>query len=198
MRALEQLNYLSALSDEGDLTDIGSMMAEFPLDPQLGKMLIASPQYGCSNDIIALVAVLSVPNIFVRPNESRQAADAAKAQFAHQDGDHLTLLNAFHAFKENGEDTNWCYQNFLNFRALKSAESVRMQLQRIMERFKLPLNSVPFNDVDGGKAFYTAIRKALASGFFMQVAHLEKNGHYLTCKDNQVLVFFLVATSLIA
>ncbi len=190
MRALEQLNYLGALSDEGDLTDIGSMMAELPVDPQLGKMIIGSPQYGCSNDIISMVAVLSVPNIFVRPNESRKQADEAKAQFAHPDGDHLTLLNAFYAFKENGEDTNWCYQNFLNFRALKQAESVRMQLQRIIERFKLPLNSVAFNEVDGGKAYYTAIRKAMTAGFFMQVAHLEKNGHYLTVKDNQVTHLF--------
>ena len=44
MRALELLNYLGALDDEGELTELGSMMAEFPLDPQLAKMLLYSPQ----------------------------------------------------------------------------------------------------------------------------------------------------------
>lgn len=42
MRALEQLNYLGALDDEGELTQIGHQMSEFPLDPQLSKMLITS------------------------------------------------------------------------------------------------------------------------------------------------------------
>jgi len=50
MRALELLNYLEALDDEGNLTEVGSMMAEFPLDPQLSNMLIASPKYNCSNE----------------------------------------------------------------------------------------------------------------------------------------------------
>ena len=44
MRALELLNYLGALDDDGNLTELGSMMAEFPLDPQLAKMLLYSPQ----------------------------------------------------------------------------------------------------------------------------------------------------------
>jgi pre-mRNA-splicing factor ATP-dependent RNA helicase DHX15/PRP43 len=48
MRALEMLNYLGAIDDDGALTDVGAMMAEFPLDPQLSKTLIASPQFSCA------------------------------------------------------------------------------------------------------------------------------------------------------
>ena len=59
MRALELLNYLSALDDDGNLTEIGSTMAEFPLDPQLAKMLVISPHYNCSNEILTIVAMLS-------------------------------------------------------------------------------------------------------------------------------------------
>lgn len=43
-------------------------------------------------------------------------------------GDHLTLLNVYHAYKQNKEATDWCYDNFLNHRALKAADSVRGQL----------------------------------------------------------------------
>ncbi len=69
MRALELLNYLGALDDEGELTQIGAIMAEFPLDPQLSKMLVAAPQFRCSNEIVSIAAMLSVPNVFVRPRE---------------------------------------------------------------------------------------------------------------------------------
>jgi pre-mRNA-splicing factor ATP-dependent RNA helicase DHX15/PRP43 len=59
MRALELLNYLAALDDEGDLTALGTMMADFPLDPQLSKLLISSPEFECSNEILTIVSMLS-------------------------------------------------------------------------------------------------------------------------------------------
>lgn len=90
MRALELLNYLNAIDDNGDLTELGSLMAEFPLDPQLARMLIASTDLRCSNEILSITAMLSVPQCFVRPNECKREADDAKARFAHVDGDHLT------------------------------------------------------------------------------------------------------------
>jgi len=183
MRALELLNYLAALDDDGELTELGSMMAEFPLDPQLAKMLIASCDYQCSNEILSVTAMLSVPQCFVRPTEVKKAADEAKMRFAHIDGDHLTLLNVYHAFKQNHEEPQWCYDNFVNYRSLKNADNVRSQLQRIMDRFSLRKSSTDF----ASREYYVNIRKALVSGFFMQVAHLERTGHYLTVKDNQVV-----------
>ncbi|XP_066927052.1 putative pre-mRNA-splicing factor ATP-dependent RNA helicase PRP1 [Clytia hemisphaerica] len=183
MRALELLNYLDALNDDGDLTELGSMMAEFPLDPQLAKMVIASTDHNCSNEALSIVAMLSVQQVFQRPNEAKKAADEAKMKFAHIDGDHLTLLNVYHAFKQNHEETQWCYDNFLNNRSLKSADNVRQQLARIMDRFNLKRTSTEFNS----REYYVNIRKSLVTGFFMQIAHLERTGHYLTVKDNQVV-----------
>ncbi|RXM30870.1 Pre-mRNA-splicing factor ATP-dependent RNA helicase DHX15 [Acipenser ruthenus] len=142
MRALELLNYLAALNDDGDLTELGSMMAEFPLDPQLAKMVIASCEFNCSNEILSITAMLS---------------------------DH--------------ESVQWCYDNFINYRSLMSADNVRQQLSRIMDRFNLPRRSTEFTSRD----YYINIRRALVTGFFMQIAHLERTGHYLTVKDNQVV-----------
>lgn len=85
------------------------------------------------------------------------------------------------------EDPSWCYENFINQRALKSADNVRQQLVRIMARFNLKLCSTDFNSRD----YYINIRKAMLAGYFMQVAHLERTGHYLTVKDNQVYLLFL-------
>lgn len=183
MRALELLNYLEAIDDNGELTQLGSIMSEFPLDPQLAKMLVASTDLTCSNEILSITAMLSVPQCFVRPNELKKQADEAKARFAHIDGDHLTLLNVYHAFKQNREDPQWCYDNFINYRALKNADDVRAQLVKIMDKFNLRRVSTDFNSRD----YYINIRKALVAGFFMQVAHLERSGHYVTVKDNQLV-----------
>ena len=70
------------------------------MDPQLSKMLICSPDYNCSEEIVNIVASMSVPQIFLRPRESAKAADEAKAQFVDVTSDHITLLNAFAAYEE--------------------------------------------------------------------------------------------------
>ena len=181
MRALELLNYLGALDDDGNLTQVGTVMSEFPLDPQLAKMVCVSPQFKCANEILTITAMLSVPNPFIRPRDQQKEADDAKAQFSHVEGDHLTLLNAYHAFKQNGEDSQWAWNNYLNFRAMKSADNVRSQLMRIANRYNMNLQSTEFTSRD----YYLNIRKAILSGYFMQVAHLERKGSYLTVKDNQ-------------
>lgn len=193
MRALELLNYLAAFDDEGRLTPLGEVMAEFPLDPQLAKMLIVSPEFRCSNEILSIAAMLSVPNVFMRPNSASQraAAESAHQEFAHPDGDHLTLLNVYHAFKNNSYDmksgSQWCWENYLSHRSLVQADNVRQQLQRTMERFNLDLVSLPFED----KRYYSNIRQAIACGFFMQVAYKTggtgKRSTYQTIKDNQIV-----------
>ncbi|KAG1883757.1 P-loop containing nucleoside triphosphate hydrolase protein [Suillus subluteus] len=183
MRALELLNYLAALDDDGNLTALGSIMAEFPLDPQLSKMLISSPEFKCSNEILTITAMLSVPNVWLRPNNQRKEADLAKAQLTVPDGDHLTLLNVYNNYNQNQYDKNWTWNNYLSARALMQADNVREQLKRTMERFEVELISV-----QDQKKMYLAIRQALCCGFFMQVAHKEgEKGNYMTVKDNQVV-----------
>ena len=186
MRALEELNYLACLDDDGNLTQLGRLASEFPLDPALAVMLISSPEFYCSNEILSITALLSVPQVFVRPASQRKRADEMKNLFAHPDGDHLTLLNVYHAFKGAEAQENpkqWCHDHFLSMRSLQSADNVRLQLLRIMERSELEMVSTPFED----KRYYENIRRALCTGFFMQVAKKETQGknQYMTIKDNQ-------------
>ena len=69
-------------------------------------------------------------------------------------------------FTIDREDNQWCYDNFVSYRSLKSADNVREQLSRIMDRFNLRRTSTEFTSKD----YYLNIRKALVSGFFMQVS----------------------------
>ncbi|KAI6084224.1 P-loop containing nucleoside triphosphate hydrolase protein [Hypoxylon rubiginosum] len=196
MRALEELNYLACLDDEGELTPLGGLASEFPLDPALAVMLISSPEFYCSNEMLSITALLSVPQIFVRPANKRREADEMKNLFRHSDGDHLTMLNVYHAFKavaNRGDDVrDWCHKHYLSFRHLSSADNVRAQLKRIMETQGLELISTDFND----KNYYTNIRRALVSGFFMQVAKKENNKVYRTLKDNNQQVMLHPSTVL--
>ena len=188
MRALEELNYLQCLSDEGDLTALGRLASQFPLDPMLAVMLIGSPEYSCSEEILTIVAMLSVPNVFVRPALARKRADEAKLSFAQADGDHLTLINVYEAFispeaSEIGTH-KWCRDNFLSYRSLTSAKNVRNQLQRLMQKYDLQLIS-QYNQVSEFE-YWENVKKALVAGFFMQVAKKKLgNKGYLTVKDNQ-------------
>ena len=80
-----------------------------------------------------------------------------------------------------GDNQQWCWDNFIQFRSMKSADDVRIQLARLMDQYKLRRVSTDFKSRD----YYINIRKSLTAGFFMQVAHLERSGNYLTIKDNQ-------------
>lgn len=190
MRALEELNYLACLDDDGELTTLGSLASEFPLDPSLAVMLISSPEFYCSNEVLSITSLLSVPQIFVRPANNRKRADEMKSHFSHPDGDHLTMLNAYHAYKGQAASDptsakQWCHEHFLSFRHLSSADSVRTQLKRIMETNGLDLLSTPFED----KNYYNNIRRSLLAGFFMQVAMKESSGKlYRTVKDDQAVL----------
>lgn len=185
MRALEELNYLACMDDNGDLTALGTLVSHFPLDPALAVMLISSPEFRCTSEILSITALLSVPQIFNRPVSQRKRADEMKALFAHPDGDHLTLLNAYHAFKgpdAQADPKKWCHEHFLSHRSLTSAQDVRNQLQRIMETHEIEFLNTPFENKD----YWINIRKALVTGFFMQIAKKEGTSKtYLTVKDNQ-------------
>lgn len=186
MRGLEEANYLACLDDDGELTALGKLASKFPLDPQLAVMLISSPELHCSNEILSLAALLSVPPIFVRPATAQRHADRARILFSNPYGEHLTILNAYHAYCSPEAQENlkhWCRDHFLNFEALQLADKARRELQLIMKKEQIDLISTPFED----KAYYTNIRRALVTGFFMQVTKkaVGQANVYITVKDSQ-------------
>jgi pre-mRNA-splicing factor ATP-dependent RNA helicase DHX38/PRP16 len=90
-----QLWILGALDNTGSLTELGRKMVEFPLDPPLSKMLIISEKFNCTDEILTIVSMLSVPAIFFRPKDREVESDAAREKFMVSESDHLTLLHVF-------------------------------------------------------------------------------------------------------
>eukprot|EP00854_Cymbomonas_tetramitiformis_P009293 gene9293-11009_t len=111
--ALETLFNLGALDEEGLLTRLGRKMAEFPLEPPMSKMLIASVDLNCSEEVLTIVAMLAAQNIFYRPKEKQAQSDMKRAKFFQAEGDHLTLLTVYESWKANKFSNPWCYENFI-------------------------------------------------------------------------------------
>ncbi|KAF9015716.1 P-loop containing nucleoside triphosphate hydrolase protein [Cyathus striatus] len=172
LTALESLYALSALDDEGLLTRLGRKMADFPMEPPLAKMLIASVELGCSEEILSVVAMLSVQSVFYRPKEKQGQADSKKAKFHQPEGDHLTLLTVYNGWKAANFSNPWCYENFIQARSMKRAQDVRKQLLGIMDRYK--------HDILSAGRDFNRVRKAICSGFFRNAAKKDPQEGYKT------------------
>ena len=172
LTALEELYALSALDDEGLLTRLGRKMADFPMEPALAKVLIFSVDRGCSDELLSIVAMLSVQDVFYRPKEKQQQADQKKSKFHDPHGDHLTLLNVYNGWKQSKFSEPWCFENFIQARAMRRAQDVRQQLVSIMERYRHQIVSCGRNTMK--------VRQALCSGFFRNAARKDPQEGYKT------------------
>ncbi|XP_054712032.1 pre-mRNA-splicing factor ATP-dependent RNA helicase DHX16-like [Uloborus diversus] len=179
--ALEQLYALGGLNHQGELTKLGRRMAEFPVDPMMSKMLLAAEKYKCSEEILSIAAMLSVNNaIFYRPKDKIVHADTARKNFFSPGGDHLTLLNVYNQWVESDYSTQWCFENYIQYRSMKRARDVREQLEGLMDRVEIELVSNPLDSV--------AIRKSITAGYFYHTARLSKSGQYKTAKQQQTVM----------
>ncbi|KAL3471001.1 P-loop containing nucleoside triphosphate hydrolase protein [Aspergillus californicus] len=174
LTALEELYALSALDDEGLLTRLGRKMADFPMEPSLAKVLIASVDLSCSDEMLSIVAMLSTgtQSVFYRPKEKQQQADQKKAKFHDPHGDHLTLLNVYNGWKKSGFNNSWCFENFIQARQIRRAQDVRQQLLGIMQRYHHKIVSCGRNT--------TQVRQALCTGLFRNAARKDPTEGYKT------------------
>jgi len=152
-------------------------MAEFPTDPMLSKMLIASEKYGCTSEALVVAAMLDVSGqVFYAPKDKRVHAEAARKAFTRgATGDHLALARVYDAWEQSGFSRDWCRDNFIQFRSLRRARDIRKQLERLCERVEIPLNHPIW---DG-----TSVAKAICAGFFFHAARLEPGGGYKTLRQ---------------
>lgn len=154
---MEQLLVLGALNSERQLTTLGKQMALFPLEPRYAKVLIKSRELNCANEVIIIVAMLSSENIFFTPGRVAnqhgdddfnpvKELDAAKKTFTSSYGDHMLLYNVYNAYRQSGEDKQWCIDNLINWRSMKRVEEVRLQLIEYWNSLNWPLKQ--FYDAD--------------------------------------------------
>ena len=169
-----QLWVLGALDNVGNLTPLGHKMSEFPMEPSLAKILIMSTEYKCSEEMLTIVSMLSVPTVFYRPKERQEESDTARERFYVAESDHLTLLHVYSQWRNNGFRDGWCNRHFLHAKLLRKAREVRAQLEDILRAQKLPIVSCGTD--------WDVIRKCITSGYFHQAARVKGVGEYVNCR----------------
>ncbi len=134
-RTLEEL---AALDAQGELTPLGRQLARLPLDPRIGRMLLASADLGCLAEMLVIASALSVQDPRERPLEQRQAADEIHATFNHPESDFLSFLNLWRFLeKERAHLTKnkfrqLCQRHFLSWNRVTEWRDVHTQLHAQM------------------------------------------------------------------
>lgn len=167
---------LGALDNLGELTELGRTMTAFPMDPSLAKLIITSVEYGCSEEMLTIVSMLSVPSVFYRPKERQEESDAAREKFFVPESDHLTLLHVYSQWKVNGYSDGWCVRHFLHPKALRRAKEIRDQLYDIMKMHKMVFISCGTD--------WDVVRKCICSGYYHQAAKVKGIGEYINLRTS--------------
>ncbi|KAI6137085.1 P-loop containing nucleoside triphosphate hydrolase protein [Pisolithus sp. B1] len=180
LRALEGLVAAGMVGEDGRLTVFGQQAAEWPVEMALARMLYASRDFNCGEEILTIAAMTSIQDVFVIPEGAQGAlAELERRKFTAEEGDHLTLLNAYNAFTKYGKASSWCKAHAINFRAMSRAVSIRSQLKKYMQRFGLPIQSCE------GDA--KRLRQCLVSGYWRNCARWMADGTYRSVKGDRVL-----------
>jgi ATP-dependent RNA helicase DHX8/PRP22 len=135
-------------------------------------MLIVSVDLGCSEEVLTIVSMLNVENPFYRPKDKQSQADAKKAKFYQPEGDHLTLLAIWEGWKTSKFSNPWCYENYLQARAMRRGQDVRKQLVSILDRYKMDIVSAGRN--------YKKVQRAICAGYFTNAAKRDPQEGYRT------------------
>ncbi|CAH1113359.1 unnamed protein product [Psylliodes chrysocephalus] len=177
--ALEILYALDAIDIEGELTrPLGFNIAEFALDPLYSKVLFSSGEFGCSEEILTIIAMLQVETVFTKPSTGNSIIKARiqKRLFEVEEGDLITYLNVFNGFIQSDMSQGFCHKNFLSYKGLKRVVEIRRRLEKMLRNYGVPIESCIRST--------EMIRKCLVKGLFPNAAYLHHSGSYKTIRGD--------------
>ena len=149
-----------------ELTRIGRDLARLPIDPRLGRMLIAGNESGCASEILVIVAALSIQDVRERPLEHQEAADTAHARFADPHSDFLTYLNLWRYLHVQQRDLSgsafrrMCRAEFIHYLRFREWRDIAHQL-RDMAR-TIGIHTEPLGMPSAGDVVDQASRTGIA------------------------------------
>jgi ATP-dependent helicase HrpA len=138
LRLLTELGAISSGGEGGSvrLTDIGRRLAELPVDPRLGRMILAAGPNGCAREVLIIASALAIQDARERPADAREAADAQHRRFAEPGSDFLSLVTLWDYVRDQQRQLSssafrrLCRREYLHFLRVREWQDVYGQLQR--------------------------------------------------------------------
>ncbi|RJF98157.1 ATP-dependent RNA helicase HrpA [Noviherbaspirillum saxi] len=173
------LQELGAVDDANQLTPLGRQLAKLPLDPRVGRMILAARDNAALSEVLIIASALSVQDPRERPVEAQDAADNAHKKFADDKSEFLTYLKIWKWFEEaiehkksNRQLMDNCRANFLSQLRLREWRDVHSQLLTLVREQGWRLNESP--------ATYEQLHTALLTGLLGNVGYkADDEPHYL-------------------
>ncbi|MBW4051195.1 MAG: ATP-dependent RNA helicase HrpA [Proteobacteria bacterium] len=173
VRLLEELQ---AMDQERRVTPLGRQIAGLPVDPRLGRMLLAAARQRCLTEMLVIAAFLEAQDPRDRPADMQQQADEKHALFADSRSDFVTVLNLWRAFGEQAAALSgnqlrrWCREHFLSFLRMREWQDLHHQLTRSVRELDLRPQHAP--------ASYADLHQGILSGFLGSVGALDQKREY--------------------
>ena len=173
------LQELGAMDEANELTPVGKQLAKLPLDPRVGRMILAARDHLALKEVLIISAALSVQDPRDRPLEAQAAADAAHKKFADEKSEFISYLKIWAWFedaiehkKTNRQLQDNCRTNFLNQMRLREWREVHTQLLTIVREQGWRINEA--------SATYEQLHLALLTGLLGNIGFKsEEDSHYL-------------------
>ena len=157
------LQELNAVTEEGELTRVGRELARLPVDPRLGRMLLAGSEQGSLEELLTICAGLSIQDPRERPADAQQAADEAHRKLADEKSDFLSYVKLWNWYeKANAEKESnrkleaELHRRYLSVRRLREWRDVRRQLVQLTDELGWRRNTSP--------ATFEQVHRALLTG----------------------------------
>jgi len=150
---------LGAVGEENALTAIGRELARLPLDPRVGRMLVAAREEGCLEQLLVVAAAQSLQDPRERPMDRAAAADERHKQFADERSDFLSFLKLW-KFASGGASRRQCRDNFISYARIREWRDIHAQLRQSVEELDWKMSSANMEKPDA----YRSIHRALLCG----------------------------------
>ncbi|XP_066516299.1 3'-5' RNA helicase YTHDC2 isoform X2 [Hoplias malabaricus] len=180
--AVQMLKTIDAMDPWEDLTELGYHLADLPVEPHLGKMVLCSVVLKCLDPILTIACTLAYRDPFVLPAQASQkrAAMLCRKRFAANTfSDHMALLRAFQAWQKarsDGWERSFCEKNFLSQATMEMIFGMRTQLLGQLRAigFVRARGGGDIRDVNLNSENWAVVKTALVSGMYPNLIHVDK------------------------
>ncbi|TNF69291.1 MAG: ATP-dependent RNA helicase HrpA [Gammaproteobacteria bacterium] len=183
-RLLDELN---AIDDKKQLTEIGKIMAQIPIEPRFARMLIEAKTKGVLNEVLIIVSFLSIQDPRERPKEFQEASYQKHIADRDKQSDFMSIINLWQRIQRqnkalsNNQFKRYCRNEFLSYLRIREWRDIYQQLRELTNQFKWPLNQ--------SKANNDLLHQAIISGLLSHIGFNHDEREYLGARGLKFYIF---------